>query len=97
MRRIAVMSLLVALTNLGATVPAHGDTPGCVSRHEYDRIVKGMPMTKVHAIFDTEGRNTGLGGQTPLYYYRTCARNSQVQVSFNSRDRVVSKAANWFS
>lgn len=97
MRRIAVMTLLVALTSMGATAPAHSDTPGCVSRHEYDRIVKGMTMTRVHNIFDTAGTNTGLGGQNPLYYYRTCAKNSQVQVSFNSRSRVVSKAANWFS
>ena len=97
MRRTAVTSLVVALMSLGTTVPAHSDTPGCVSRHEYDRIAKGMTMTKVNNIFDTAGTNTGLGGQNPLYYYRTCAKNSQVQVSFNSRNRVVSKAANWFS
>ena len=97
MRRLAPAVLISLIVSLSTTTAASADTPGCVSRHEYNRIAKGMRMAKVHAIFDTKGASTGLGGATPLYYYPTCARNSQVQVSYNAKNRVVSKSANWFS
>lgn len=96
MRRVAATSLIAVLATLGATDVAHADTPGCVSQHEYHRIAKGMTMTKVHQIFDTAGAATGLGGENHIYYYRTCARLSQVQVTFSPRHRVVTKSANWY-
>ena len=52
MRRLAVVTVVAAAT-LAVTPTAHADTPGCVSRHEFDRVVKGMTTAKVHLIFDT--------------------------------------------
>ena len=59
MRRTAATILAAALMGVALPATAHADTPRCVSRHEYDRIAKGMTMTKVHKIFDTEGTETG--------------------------------------
>ena len=96
MRKIATVSLVALLMGLGATPTANADTPRCVSRHEYGRIVKGMTMTKVHSIFDTAGDETGLGAPNKLYYYDTCTGRGIVQVVYNQRDRVVSKDGRFF-
>jgi hypothetical protein len=97
MRRAAVAVVSVALVSTGASVPATADTPRCVSRHEYSRIVKGMTMTKVHKIFDIEGVETGLGGGAgELRYYDTCTGRGVVQVGYNERDRVTAKNARFF-
>ena len=96
MRRTALISLVTALVSLGGTPPAQADTPRCVSRHEYSRVVKGMTMTKVHNIFDTAGDKTGLGAPNQLYYYQTCTGRGMVQVIYTQRGRVVSKDARFF-
>ncbi len=96
MRRIALVSLVAVLTSVGGATVAHADTPRCVSRHEYSRVVKGMTMTKVHSIFDTAGELTGLGAPNELRYYKTCTGRGMVQVIFSPRDRVVSKDARFF-
>ena len=95
MRRL-VATLIAATAILSAAPTAQADTPRCVSRHEYDRVAKGMTMTKVHQIFDIEGTVTGLGAPNELRYYGTCTGRGMVQVVFSPRDRVVSKAARFF-
>ncbi|WP_457185337.1 hypothetical protein [Nocardioides sp. P5_E3] len=94
MRTIALMCL-AALVSVGGN-PAQADTPGCVSRHEFNRVVKGMTMTRAHRIFDIEGVVTGLGTPNELRYYGTCTGRGMVQVVFSPRDRVVSKDARFF-
>lgn len=96
MRRSAAILLLASAAGLGTAATASADTPRCVSRHEYGRVVKGMTMTKVHAIFDTAGDETGLGAPNKLYYYDTCTGRGVVQVVYNQRDRVVSKDGRFF-
>jgi hypothetical protein len=96
MRRLAAVPLVAVVATLGATTPAQADTPRCVSRHEYSRVVKGMTMTKVHNIFDTAGDKTGLGAPNQLYYYETCTGRGMVQVIYTQRGRVVSKDARFF-
>jgi hypothetical protein len=97
MRRVAVVIVSVAVVSAGAILPATADTPRCVSRHEYDRIAKGMTMTKVHQIFDTAGTETGLGGDSgQLRYYRTCTGRGVVQVGYNERERVTAKNGRFF-
>lgn len=96
MRRLAAATLVSVMATLGVTTPAQADTPRCVSRHEYGRVVKGMTMTKVHRIFDIEGDLTGLGAPNELRYYETCTGRGMVQVVFSPRGRVLSKAARFF-
>jgi uncharacterized membrane protein len=96
MRRLAASILVAAMAIFVATPAAQADTPRCVSRHEYGRVVKGMTMTKVHAIFDTAGDKTGLGAPNQLYYYQTCTGRGMVQVIYTQRGRVVSKDARFF-
>ena len=96
MRRLAAVTLVVVTTTLGATPTAHADTPRCVSRHEYDRVAKGMTMTKVRSIFDIEGDVTGLGAPNELRYYDTCTGRGVVQVVFSPQGRVLSKNARFF-
>jgi hypothetical protein len=96
MRRIALMSLVVVLVSMGGTPIARADTPGCVSRREYNRVTKGMTMTKVHNIFDTEGQLTGLGAPNELRYYETCTGRGVIQLIFSPADRMVSKNGRFF-
>jgi uncharacterized membrane protein len=96
MRRVAVVIVSAAVVSAGAVLPASADTPRCASRHEYNRVAKGMTMSKVHKIFDIEGVETGLGAPNELRYYRTCTGRGVVQVVFSPRDRVVSKNGRFF-
>jgi hypothetical protein len=95
MRRTSTILLLSTVLSVLAA-PAIADTPGCVSRHEYDRIAKGMAMERVHKIFDTEGVETGLGGSGELRYYNTCTGRGVIQIGFDARDRVTSKNGRFF-
>jgi hypothetical protein len=97
MHRAVVTLITVAFVGAGVPLPASADTPRCVSRHEYDRITKGMTMTKVHKIFDTKGVETGLGGDSgQLRYYDTCTGRGVVQVGYNERERVTAKNGRFF-
>ena len=45
---------------------------------------------------DTSGTETHLGAPNTLYYYDTCSGRGAVQVIYNQRDRVTSKAGRFF-
>ena len=96
MRRLAAATLIAVTATLGATPTVQADTPRCVSRHEYNRIAKGMTMTKVHRIFDTAGFATGLGLPNLVRQYRPCTRIGSVQVTYSPRGRVLGKSAQRF-
>jgi hypothetical protein len=96
MRRVVVATLLAVLAIAAEPGTASADTPGCVSRYEFGRVTKGMTMTRVHQIFDTPGKLTGLGAPNELRYYKTCTGRGMVQVIFTQGGRVVSKDARFF-
>jgi hypothetical protein len=95
MRRTALLSLVAVLVSLGGTPTAQADTPRCVSRYEYNRVVNGMTMTRVHHIFDIEGSATGLGLPNLVRHYKPCTRNGLVQVTYSPQGRVIDKSAQW--
>lgn len=96
MRPPAAASLLATLVMAVTSPAASADTPRCVSRYEYSRISKGMPMDKVHRIFDTTGNLTGLGDPNQIRHYRPCTPQGVVQVTYTQAGRVVSKSAQFF-
>lgn len=98
MRHATITTVLAVLPALVVVPTAAADTPGCVSKHEYARVAKGMTMTQVHRIFDTEGNEIGLG-EPPnrIRYYRPCRVAGQVEVVFNAVDRVVRKGSMLYS
>lgn len=98
MRRLASITLGVVMAVPAMSGAANADTPGCVSKREFNRIAVGMGQPRVHRIFDTVGNRTGLGGPNVVYHYRPCgSAGGIVQVSYNSNLRVVGKSGNWFS
>ena len=97
MRQLAATVLVAALLAVGTPSVAHGDTPRCVSQREFTRVSTGMTMRKVHRIFDTRGSMTGLGAPNAIRHYRPCGRRGGlVQVTYDSRDRVVAKSAQFY-
>jgi hypothetical protein len=95
-RRIVVAGCLSLFACLFGASGVGADTPRCVSKHEFERVDKGMTITKVHRIFDTEGDGTALGAPNQIRYYKTCRALGQVEVIYSPWGRVISKGANWF-
>ena len=93
--RGACITALVSMLVLPSSVGAHADTPGCVSKREYNRIPNGMATAQVHRIFDTAGAVTGLGAPNEVRHYRPCARSGLVQVTYSPRGLVVDKSGQW--
>jgi hypothetical protein len=62
------MAFSTAVAGL-AVSPAVGDSPGCVTRHEYLQVRSGMTKAAVNAIFDTHGKfgDGGAGGYSRIY------------------------------
>lgn len=82
----------VILSCLGvATASA---SSGCVTKHEYRRVERGMSQGRVARIFETEGR---LSVSSPPYQtrkYKTCARYASVLVTYKHH-HVINKAGFW--
>ncbi|TYL45332.1 hypothetical protein FXB39_18540 [Nocardioides sp. BGMRC 2183] len=98
-RRIAATVLTTALTStafLAATAPgAEAADRGvdraakaCVSKPEYKKVKKGMPIKKVHKIFGTSGKQTVSypapgGGKIVGRAYKVCtSKKGAVGVSY---------------
>jgi hypothetical protein len=60
MKKLLAALLIAAGMALPAVVasPANADTPNYVSKVEFQRIAQGMKMSRVHAIFDVNGKQT---------------------------------------
>jgi hypothetical protein len=92
--------ILAALT---AAPIASADTPNCVTRGEFSRIHNGDSLNRVARIFDTRGKQVSSalyrGFESQIRQYRTCRKDSLVQVSFsktpNTRYRMDGKYAIW--
>lgn len=98
--RLLIAVLLAVGGVLAAPMPAQADTPGCVVRAEFRRVHDGMPVARVHRIFDTAGHQSSVivvGGQVHVARdYRACRhpRRSFVQVHY-ADGVVVAKFAIW--
>jgi hypothetical protein len=73
------ISLVTAAILFGAgavliSPPAQADSPGCVTKHEYQRTTRGTDVRTAHRIYDTNGRflDGGAGGYARRYGF--CAK-----------------------
>lgn len=70
------MKTILATVLLGATLtvvpPAAADSPGCVSRVEYDNLLRGLSTEQVGGRFDTYGRYLSSGSENFRRGYRPC-------------------------
>lgn len=70
--------MLVTSVLLGTTAPlisaarASADTPGCVTRHEFNEVHRGMRMARVHDVFDTRGRLAWQKPTREARYHKIC-------------------------
>ncbi len=90
----AIAAAAVALAVATVPVPADAaerDTRPCVTRGEYRQVKQGMLKTRVHAIFDTQGKRLFINkGQVTNEgrEYRVCGHprsgGSYVQVQYNN-------------
>lgn len=77
-RILAVLTLPLLLasglvtTTTSAAVAATGYTPGCVTRAEFYGVHRGMPMRKVHRIFDARGHWTARDVEWMSRGYKIC-------------------------
>lgn len=93
--RLGRFTLLVGLALLAGgglpAVAAEADTRPCVTRGEYRQVAKGMTKSRVHGIFDTDGKRLFINrGQVTNEgrEYRVCGHprsgGSYVQVQYNN-------------
>jgi hypothetical protein len=96
-------AIALALVALALAPLAAADTPGCVTRSEYRAVHEDDSITRVHRIFDTDGRKiggaTGGGSSSQVRRYRTCRPHSSVVIQYDrSRGtiwRLTAKSAVW--
>lgn len=93
MKKLVTTGLVAAgLFALTPMAPASADTPGCVTRAEFQRVDRGMLNRRVHRIFDTDGRLSSSsrgGGGDSWREYRVCRswgspRWSDVSINFDN-------------
>jgi len=105
MRKAAVAFVLaIGLTLVGAP-DAGADTPGCVTRAEFNSVRQGATRQRVTSVFDIPGRvvaQSGAGGYAfEIREYRPCAGRpySYVSVDFDKEPggifRLAGKTAYW--
>ncbi len=84
-KKVALAAMILAA--LTAAPIASADTPICVTRGEFSRIHKGDSLNRVARIFDRRGKQVSIsvygGYKSQIRQYRTCRKNSLVQVSFS--------------
>jgi hypothetical protein len=92
-KHLSALAVSMALVALSAPA-AQADTPGCVSKRELDHVHTGMAMSRVHRIFDTDGRLVAGLGRMSIRKYRPCPRHSLVRVTYRG-GHVSAKVALW--
>jgi hypothetical protein len=88
-RRAGMFKVAVSVTAiLVASTPQVGARPGCITRAEYRQVEEGMRARKVHAIFDTSGKQVraALGGGLlwERRRYRAC-NSERVLLEFENK------------
>lgn len=112
-RIVTALAALATTVTLGAAPavliasPAAADTGTCVDRGEFRKVVRGMKIDRVHAIFDVSGRQSYFSSGYPGQYgwpatqsrtYKPCTRYSYVSVDYeriNGVWKVDAKNAYW--
>jgi hypothetical protein len=89
-----LIAVLLAVGSVfAAPTAAQADTPGCVTRAEFRQVHDGMPMARVHRIFDTDGHQSSVivvGGQVHVARnYVACHRPRQSFVQVHYADGLV--------
>jgi hypothetical protein len=75
MRRAAILVASAVLATSATAIsvsPAAADTPGCVTRQEFNQVHRGMRMSRVHQVFDTVGRVASRDASRMHRYYKIC-------------------------
>ena len=81
--RKCLSTLVIGMALVTAVAPAaQADTRGCVSKGEFDHVHRGMAVSRVHRIFDTNGRLEVSLGRMSIRKYRPCPRHSAVSVTY---------------
>jgi hypothetical protein len=97
-------TVVMAAGGAVATAPsASADTENCVTRSEYRRVDRGTPKSRVHRIFDIDGKRQAVarsgGYVSEIRSYRTCSEYSAVSISYEKRPggvfRLAGKSAIW--
>ena len=78
---LSALAIGMALVTVVAPA-AQADTPGCVTKGEFDRVHNGMRISRVHRVFDTAGHVDVHVGNLSVRKYRTSPRHSAVSVTF---------------
>jgi len=98
MRRILVTLIAAAFTATGLVVvaPPASATHDCVNKKEYKRVKKGMSKSRVHRIFDINGKQVSTGYGYEYRDYRVCTdpKCGFVSVTFHKK-KLDSKYAYW--
>jgi len=89
---IVVMALVVVALVAGTRI-AVSDTPGCVSRGEYENLVVNLSEGQVANRFDTNGWFIGTGDHTYRRGYTTCwaPNDRKVVVWYDLSDGLTSR------
>ena len=102
MKRAAIIvasGLLASSAPIISASPAMADTPGCVTEHEFNRVHRGMPMARVHEIFDTAGRVASRDANRMHRYYKIChvpfTRRQAVHVIYRKDNGVWEMRRKW--
>ena len=107
-RSTAVAAALAVGSLMLTAAPAQADTDGCVTKAEFKKVRKGWKMTRVHRVFDTNGKQSWFTDAYPSLgipaeqgrEYRHCAsKYSIVTVDFARKGgvwKVTRKSAYWF-
>lgn len=98
-----LVATALAATTLVVAPPASADTPGCVTRAEFQAAKKGMTKPKVHGIFDTAGERMSIassgGYSSEIRSYTTCSPYSSVVVAWDKNPgkdwKLSAKSAVW--
>jgi hypothetical protein len=99
MRRLAAAAALAI--GAGLLVPIqHADADlkaeRCVTREEFRKVHDGMAKARVHAIFDSSGRQSWRLGRYEVRNYTPCTDRQFGWVTVNYKDgRVDAKRAYW--
>jgi hypothetical protein len=107
-RRLACLAVLPILATSAVLLPAGSaqaaDTAGCVTKAEYKKAKKGMKQTRVHGIFDTNGkresRATSGGYVAEIRSYKACGSPySNIAIAFDKNPgaamKLTAKSAVW--
>ena len=94
---IALATSIALLAPVAVAAPASA-SEAYVTKAEFKQVKKGMPLAKVHRIFDTKGKQSFIGYGYQSREYKTASEYGFVMIDFKKRNgvwRLQSKSAFW--